>query len=78
MTSRPVRARPSPSRPEGLPLYMTPADVADLLRTTRKAIYMKIARRQLPGVARIGRRVLIRTRSLLEWLDQQGASSLRE
>ena len=48
-------------RPDGLPIYLTPDDAAALLRTTRKAIYVAIERRQLPGVTRIGRRLLIRT-----------------
>ena len=65
-------------RPDDLPIYLTPDEAALLLRTTRKAIYVLIERRQLPGVTRIGRRVLIRSRSLLDWLDQQCASSLPE
>ncbi len=60
-----------------LPVFLTPEEAAALLRTTRKAIYVKIERCQLPGVTRLGRRVLIRTSSLLEFLDQQ-SSSLRE
>ena len=63
---------------EQLPIYLTPDEAGDLLRKTRKAIYVMIERRQLPGVARIGKRLLIRTESLLEWLDQQSASSLQE
>ena len=39
---------------------VTPDDVAAVLRTSKKAIYAKIERGQLPGVVRIGRRVLIR------------------
>ena len=66
------------ARPDGLPLYLTPDEAASLLRTSRKAIYVKIERRQLPGVKRIGRRLLIRTEDLVSWLDQQGASSLPE
>ena len=65
-------------RPDGLPVFLTPDEAADLLRTTRKAIYVKIERRQLPGVTRIGKRVLIRTESLISWLDQKCASSLLE
>lgn len=61
-----------------LPLFLTPDEAADLLRTTRKAIYVKIERRQMPGVTRIGKRILIRTEHLLHWLDQQCASSLQE
>ena len=64
--------------PDGLPIYLTPDDAAALLRTTRKAIYVKIERHQLPGVVRIGKRLLIRTQSLVDWLDQQCASSLQE
>jgi excisionase family DNA binding protein len=58
--------------------YLKPEEAAALLRTSRKAIYVKIERRQLPGVTRIGKRLLIRTESLLQWLDQQGAPSLLE
>jgi excisionase family DNA binding protein len=65
-------------RSDDLPVYLTPDEAASLLRTTRKAIYVMIERRQLPGVTRIGRRVLIRTGSLVDWLDQQCASSLQE
>ena len=60
------------------PTFLTPGETADLLRTSRKAIYAQIERRQLPGVTRLGRRVLIRTTTLLDWLDQQSASSLLE
>lgn len=62
----------------GLPLYLKPEEAADLLRTSRKAVYALIERRQLPGVTRLGRRVLIRSDRLVSWLDQQSASSLRE
>lgn len=62
-------------RPDGLPMFLTTDEAADLLRTSRKAIYMMIERRRLPGVKRIGRRVLVRTEDLLCWLDQQGIAS---
>ena len=64
--------------PEALPMYLTTGEAADLLRTTRKAIYVMIERRRLPGVKKIGRRVLIHTQTLVSWLDQQGAPSLQE
>ena len=67
-----------PTGGDQLPVFLTPDEAANLLRTTRKAIYVKIERRQLPGVTRIGKRILIRTRLLLDWLDQQCASSLQE
>jgi len=61
-----------------LPMLLTVDDAADLLRTTRRAIYAMLERRQLPGVIRIRRRVLIRSTELLEWLDQKRAPSLKE
>jgi excisionase family DNA binding protein len=63
---------------ESLPIYLTADEAANLLRTSRKAVYVMIERRQLPGVSRIGRRVLIRAESLVHWIDQQGAPSLQE
>ncbi len=61
-----------------LPVLLTVDEAADLLRTTRRAIYAMIARRQLPGVVRIRRRVLVRADDLLHWLDQKRASSPKE
>jgi excisionase family DNA binding protein len=63
---------------DAMPLLRTVDDAADLLRTTRRAIYAMLERRQLPGVIRIRRRVLIRSSELLEWLDQKRAPSLKE
>ena len=63
---------------ERLPIFMNPDEVADLLRTTRKAIYVKIERRQLPGVRKIGKKILIRSTELLEWIDQQATHTLLE
>ncbi len=66
------------TRNDPLPTYLTVAEVSALLRTSRKAIYTMVERLQLPGVTRIGRRVLIHERTLLDWLrDQQGVSSLQ-
>ena len=59
-------------------LLLTVDDAADLLRTTRRAIYAMLERRQLPGIIRIRRRVLFRSAELLEWLDQKRAPSLKE
>ena len=61
-----------------LPILLTVDEVATLLRTTRRAIYMMIERRKLPGVTRIGRRVLFRSADLLDWLDQKRAPSPEE
>ena len=59
-------------------VLLTPDEVAVLLRTTRKGVYAMVERGLLPGVTRIGRRVLIRTEALLGWLRQKSAPSLRE
>jgi excisionase family DNA binding protein len=59
-------------------LLLTPNEVAALLRTTRKAVYAKTERGQLPGVTRIGRRLLFRRDMLLHWLDQKRAPSPKE
>ena len=56
-------------------ILLTPEEVAALLRTTRKAIYSMAERAQLPGVVRIGRRLLFRRDSLLQRLGQKSASS---
>ncbi len=65
-------------RDDALPMYLTPHETADLLRTTRKAVYVMIERGQLPGVTRIGRRVLLRSRAVLDWLDQKSCPSTSE
>lgn len=66
------------SRLDDFPRYLKPDEVAELMRTSRKAIYVMIARRQLPGVTRIGKRLLVSAHVLLSWLSdqQESASSL--
>ena len=61
-----------------LPVLLTIDETASLLRTSRKAIYAMVARRQLPGVVRLGRRVLIRQADLVSWLRQKSAPSPQE
>jgi excisionase family DNA binding protein len=61
-----------------VPVLLTPTEVAVLLRTSRKAIYTMIERAQLPGIVRIGRRVLIRQDALLDFLDHNSAPSPQE
>ena len=56
-------------------VLLTVNEVAAVLRTSPKAIYAMIERGQLPGVRRIGRRVLVRRAELLHWLDHNCASS---
>lgn len=57
--------------PSRLPHLLTPTEVAELLRTSKTAIYARIERGQLPGVVRVGRRVLVRESDLLEWLTPE-------
>lgn len=59
-----------------LPHLMKVDEVAELLRTTRKAVYASIQRGALPGVVRLPRRLLIDRAVLLEWLQQRCAVSL--
>jgi len=61
-----------------VPVLLTVDEAATLLRTTRRGIYAMISRRQLPGVTRIRRRVLVRADDLLHWLDQKRAPSPKE
>jgi excisionase family DNA binding protein len=61
-----------------VPILMTADEAAALLRTTRTAVYAMVARAQVPGITRIGRRVLFRSGDLLEWLDQKRAPSPKE
>jgi predicted DNA-binding transcriptional regulator AlpA len=58
--------------------FLTVAETASMLRKTRKAIYMMIARGQLPGVTRLNRSVLIRADILIDSLEQKCAPSPQE
>lgn len=51
-----------------LPPLLVAAEVADLLRTSKRAVYLAAERAQLPGVVRVGRRLLFRRDDLLAWL----------
>ena len=63
---------------EDHPLLLTVDEAATLLRTTRRAIYAMVERRQLPGVVRIRRRVLFRAAELLDWLDRKSTPLPKE
>lgn len=60
----------------GFPILLTSGEVAELLRTSRKAVYAMAERAQLPGVVRINRRLLFREEALLDWLRQRSSPSL--
>lgn len=57
--------------PAARPVFLTVDETAALLRTRRKAVYALIERRQIPGVLRLGRRLLVRSDELLDWLRQK-------
>ena len=69
---------PHESHRTTLPVLLTVDEAAELLRTTRRAIYAMVERRHLPGVIRVRRRVLLRADDLLDWLDQRRAPSPEE
>jgi excisionase family DNA binding protein len=58
-----------------LPVLLTVDETADLLRTTRKAVYALVERGQLAGVRRLGRRVLVHRDELLDSLCEKRAPS---
>jgi excisionase family DNA binding protein len=66
----------NPAAPRHLPALMTSSEVAEFLRTTRKAVYAMVERGQLPGVIRVGRRVLFHQQVLVDWLGQKSSPSL--
>ena len=66
-----------PAAPQrSLPPLLTSNEVANLLRTSRKAVYALVERRQIPGVIRLGRRVLFRQDALIDWLGRKSTPSL--
>jgi excisionase family DNA binding protein len=72
-----MRTRPSAlQKRDGVSALLTSDEVAASLRTSRKAIYAMIERGQLPGIVRIGRRVLVRQDALVDWLRQKSTPSL--
>lgn len=73
----PTRVEPLKPTSE-FPALLTTAEIAAVLRTTQKAIYAMVERGQLPGIVRIGRRVLVRQDALLHWLSQKSQASLPE
>jgi excisionase family DNA binding protein len=66
------------SSPDGGAVLLSADEAARLLRTTRRAVYVMADRGALPGVTRIGRRLLIRQDDLVRWLDESRAPSPTE
>ena len=66
-----------PTSLDALPLLLTVDEVAALLRTTRKAIYAKVERGQIPYVRMSSRCLLFERDVLLAWLRERRAPSPR-
>jgi excisionase family DNA binding protein len=58
-----------------LPSLCTIDEVAATLRKTRKAVYAMVERQQIPGVLRVGRRVLFDQQTIVRWLRQKSSPS---
>ena len=58
--------------------FLKVGEVADLLRTSSKAVYALIERRQLAGVCRFGRRILVSRTKLVDSMNHNCASSPKE
>lgn len=73
-----ITAKPEASTPTStaeLPMFLTVDEVAELLRTTRAAVYTMNDRGRLPGVTRVGRRMLVCRDELVSWLRQNRVPS---
>lgn len=64
-------------RAQSLPELLSAEDVAAWLRTTKKAVYLMVARGQLPKPLKIGRRLLWDRQSLANWIAEKRVASLR-
>jgi excisionase family DNA binding protein len=63
---------------QAFPALLTAEEVAShFLRTSRRAVYQMVQRDQIPGVIRIGRRLLFRKDTLVAWLENQGGDRER-
>jgi excisionase family DNA binding protein len=68
------RATSESRSPDGGAVLLSVDEAAWLLRTTRRAVYVMVGRDVLPGVTRIGRRVLFRQEDLIRWLESRAPS----
>jgi len=78
MNVPPIARSHAAPRNDNWPVLLTVPEAAQLLRTTARGVYAMVECRQVPGVVRIGRRVLFRTEALLHWVHQKSVPSLEE
>ncbi len=55
-----------------LDILLTAGEVAQLLRTTRRAVYSRVQRGEIPGVVRVGRSLRFQRAAVLQWLRACG------
>ena len=58
-----------------VPTLLTAGEVASVLRTSKKAIYVMAERGQLPGIVRVGRRLLFDQADLVRFLGGKSLPS---
>jgi excisionase family DNA binding protein len=58
-----------------VPLLLTVEETAEILRTSKGAIYDMAERGKLPGAVHIGRRLLVRRADLLGFVAGRGSST---
>ena len=66
-----IDPEPSSSKPTAVNPYLSAQEAAEILRTTRRAIYSLIeSGRMAKCVRRVGRRLLISRKDLLAFIEQ--------
>lgn len=56
--------------------FLTADEIAAILRTTRKAVYARVSRGQLPPPVKLGRRLFFPRADLLSFFQEKRAASL--
>ncbi len=60
---------------DGLPTFITVDELARLLRVNRNTAYESVARGEIPGVRRIGRKIRICRDTVVKWLRGESGVS---
>ncbi|MEE8408472.1 MAG: helix-turn-helix domain-containing protein [Myxococcota bacterium] len=70
-----ARSEDSDSTITRLPTFVTVDELAFLLRVNRNTAYEAIARGEIPGVVRIGRKIRLCRSTVVKWLRGEGRVS---